>query len=251
MNRWERFLKWTAIVGIPLIFVYPVALQFTPFIFYENGDKWVSFFNPGRHTNIEHGRTCASSGAPCRESFILDGPIWNGAAKKFVTRMDKLTKNYPNVNLICLNSSGGLNVEGAKIAAYIRDHKLNTCVGDMPISDNAPKNPDFRFTANCSSACTMIVLAGVKRIAIGNQFTFGLHASSSVISDVDVETESSIIAANDALLLYSPYVSITLLQLDKIILATRRTPAARMYFATEREQAELGFFTERLIVTPQ
>lgn len=207
---------------------------------------------------LELGKTCDQAAEQCIQSFNLAGPIQPGDGKIFRDKLSKLLEAHANVNMVCLNSTGGDNDSAAEIASEIQKHKLNTCVGDMSfgVAGLQPES-GVRYTDTCASACTFILLAGTERIAIGTRFKLGLHSPRSVLS-----TEDSAIPDEDPIAkgvsftsaelreslfsLYEDKVSVSNEQLQAIFAYVSRTPAFKMYSASVPEQMALGFFTKRL-----
>jgi hypothetical protein len=233
--------------GFVLIFlVYPIALQFPIPYFEDLGAEIVRVQNPGMGLSIDIGQTCALPSGPCLKSFLIEGPILYGAAKKFKTKIDDLSKTYPNITLICLSSPGGLNREAVNIAAYINEKKMSTCVGDMSLPSGVDFNPNgIRYTSRCESACTFIVLAGIERIAIGDRFLFGLHSSRYNLATTSDNASTSVLATKESATLFKQYSTVAEPMFQKIVDATLRTPPDKIYYLSPQEQFQLGFFLRR------
>jgi hypothetical protein len=214
---------------------------------------------------LDFGETCDQSRTNCIKSFILDGEISNGDASTFLKLFNKMRKLHPEVHIVCLNSGGGFNGDASMIARHIKDAGFDTCVGDLPLLTEEISQPGIRYTASCESACTLIVLAGKRRIALGDRFKFGVHATKMLIelSDKGDETPTSEkksatdspgsdevsymskAAADSAFEMWRTSVNVSSEELFNIFEATKRTPGSRMYYLSPKEQMGYGFFTER------
>lgn len=246
---------------IKVFFYTPIMMalpsSWSNFVFRPSLEVYRLFADTSEMT-LELGKTCDQTAARCIQSFNLAGPIQPDDGKIFREKLSTLLAEHADVNVVCLNSTGGDNDSAAEIAAEIRKRKLNTCVGDMSFDLGGPQpGSGVRYTDTCSSACTFILLAGTERLAIGTRFKLGLHSPRSVLTTEDsvVDDEEAaakgISFANAELLgslfsLYKDKVSVSNEQLQAIFAYVSHTPAFKMYSASISEQMALGFFTKRL-----
>lgn len=264
----KKIVGWVAVVVachfflmtfwfIPMYLVQPKYIR-SPI--YHVSESLASFFRNFSELRLERGITCNQLRTVCLDSFILEGNIQPGDGEIFITKINDLIVKHPNVRLICLNSGGGYTEEAAKIAKRIRNLKFDTCVGDLPLSTIQEANQiGMRFTASCESACGLILLAGTRRVAIGDRFILGLHASKKLFEQQEKGKEvpigsggaifTSKVARDDVRKQFGSTLQISELQIEKILIESERTPGSRMYFTSAKEQMELGFFTQRIGTT--
>lgn len=245
---------------LPIYLLLPGGVRATV---YHYSFGLASTFKDFSELRLSVGKTCNQSQTSCLDSFILDGEISSGDAGKFGISLQSLMSGNPNISVICLNSVGGPSEDAASIAKVIKSAGLDTCVGDLPRSMAEMSQKGLRYTAACESACTMMVLAGKRRIAVGDRFKFGIHAARMLIETKDhggeepgmpsvgaSQTSSdatymSSLARHDLTRLWSSIVAIPLNQLNDVLDENEKTPATRMYYLSPAEQVRLGFFTER------
>lgn len=79
--------------------------------------------------------------------LFLNGPIGQGTASLF----SAMLQSYPSVNQLVLNSPGGLLSEAIALADLVRTRGMDTLVINR-----------------CDSACTVVLVAGHKRLASAN-----------------------------------------------------------------------------------
>lgn len=103
------------------------------------------------------------SDVPNSDSILISGSIGRTLARKLE---DKLSSNQ-SIRRIVITSGGGLIAEAFKVASLIEDRKLEVEVVD-----------------NCSSACTIILMAGTKRI-VRKGSKMGFHKPSNIIAAPD------------------------------------------------------------------
>ncbi|MDL5030636.1 hypothetical protein QRD43_01855 [Pelomonas sp. APW6] len=207
------------------------------------------------------GKTCSSDRAVCRDSYILEGDLESGDGERFVAKLDAALKQHPDIRLICLNSKGGYNQEAATIARHIKASGLDTCVGDLPLGPLELQQPGVRYTATCESACVMLLLSGRHRIAIGDRFAVGLHATKALIEVQKPGEETaagpgqaasgpvnftSDLALKDVQTQYDGALQVSEAEVRALVQASSLTPGSRMYYLSREEQAALHLFTERL-----
>lgn len=229
---------------------------------YHVSQSLASLFRDFSELRLEPGITCSQLRTVCLDSFILEGDIQPGDGKNFIAKIQYLVVKHPKIRLICLNSRGGYTEEAAKMAQQIRSLNLDTCVGDLPMPTVEMRQAGMRFTASCESACGLILLAGSRRVAIGDRFVLGLHAAKKLFeqqekgkevpiaaSDAQAGTAMSYtskLARQDVLQQFGNSLQVSELQLERILTEADRTPESRMYYTSAQEQMELGFFTERI-----
>lgn len=244
---------------LPMYLIQPKSLR-SPI--YNVSQSLASVFRDFSELQLESGTTCNQFQTVCLDSFILEGDIQPGDGEIFTSKIRELIVKYPKVKLICLNSEGGFTAEAAIIAKRIRELKLDTCVGDLPLSNKQMRQAGLRFTASCKSACNLILLAGTRRVAIGDRFVLGLHASKRLYEQQEKGKEAPValsaraagtptsftskIAREDVRKQFGTTLQVSDLQLEKIFDESARTPGSRMYSTSPKEQMELGFFTERM-----
>jgi|GEM_PF-1444589 len=94
--------------------------------------------------------------SPDGQRIILQGAVASGTSRRFAETL----ANAPNVKIVTLSSPGGRLLEAQRIADVVRERRLDT-----------------HAVKECSSACILILVSGVKRTAMaGSQI--GLHQAS-------------------------------------------------------------------------
>jgi hypothetical protein len=135
-----------------------------------------------------------------RDEFELRGDIARGLADDLETQLT----SHPEIRRIRLDSGGGLLDEAQDAAATIKAHHLDTAV-----------------SAECSSACTVIFVAGTRR-TLEPQGKLGFHALRSAQPDADLRWIQS--------MAYSPYA------VDPaFLLRVSTVPAASIWYPTRDE----------------
>lgn len=229
---------------------------------YHTSKSLASLFKDFSELQLKHGFTCNQNRTTCIKSLILQGALIPGDEKRFQRLFLDLKAIYPKTNTICFNSPGGYTSVAAVIARNIKDSKFNTCVGDWSISDDQLNLPLPRFTSKCESACAMLVLAGSRRIAIGDRFEVGFHSPQALIEATDPGQENSIpkvtsasqssnwgvymspLAYKDVIEAYQDALSISNSDLKKILIEMSYTPNSKMYFPPIQELKRIDFFNE-------
>lgn len=266
-----KFVKNVSLclIAVPVIFVLLLMFVFAPVTLLlpigltkpilNVSHEIAAVFQDPSVLNVDVGNTCTQSGATCLKTFILEGRISVGDGQKFERKLEKLAAVHPEIDVICLNSYGGENEDAAYIAGVIKDRHLKTCVGDMPLKDGMSASSGLRFTAVCESACTLILLAGEERIAIGDRFAFGLHSSrgpTEMGEDAAAPTDTnapnkpvsftSSYAMQRVVANYTGKLSVKQEVFENILNVMSQTPGSKIYLASPREQMDLGFFTRRI-----
>lgn len=131
------------------------------------------------------GNACAldATGKPtaCQPAVFLDGPIGREMLESFDLAIKQ--QQLPQ-RMVCLRSNGGLLRGAERIATLIRREQLDTCVADYVEYNAVYDNSAQRFTnlasvthrdVSCDSVCPFMLLAGSKRLALGQQFNIKLH----------------------------------------------------------------------------
>ncbi len=131
------------------------------------------------------GKACAldTAGKPmaCQSAVFLDGPIGREMFESFDSAIKQ--QQLPQ-RLVCLRSNGGLLIGAERIAKLIRREQLDTCVADYVEYNAVYDKSTQRFielsnithsNVSCGSACPFMLLAGSKRLALGQQFSIKLH----------------------------------------------------------------------------
>jgi hypothetical protein len=152
----------------------------------------------------------------------VDGGIGLGLAQRLVRELSQ----HPGVEVIGLNSPGGLLAEAAKVQSFIEERGLSTYV-----------------VGHCQSACTSIFLAGSHRL-LHKDAQMGFHRGSVPgLPDVAARDE------NDRNRHYMLSHGVAAPFVDKAL----GTPAYEMWFPTSEELVQAGVVTdlvERLEALP-
>ena len=103
------------------------------------------------------------------ETIEINGVFQIGLTKEVM----KYFENYPNIKNVKLNSIGGSASEGNKLHALLKTKSVTTYT-----------------TTNCASACTLVFMAGKKRLMVGKG-KLGFHSASNVdirkVKDTEIE----------------------------------------------------------------
>jgi hypothetical protein len=246
---------------LPAYFIQP---QYIRSPIYYVSHKLASVFVDFSEMTLALGATCNTTRTVCLESFILEGDLSPEDGEKFEQAIEKLLASRPDIRLVCLNSKGGYTEAAAKIARKIKSLDLDTCVGDMPIARSQLDLSGLRYTATCESACSMILLAGKRRIAIGDNFLIGLHSPKTLVESPSKNVSKSaqptqndrqkypfVNYMSDAARVnmntqYTGALQVTNEVLEGLYTESSRTPNSRMYFASVPEQMKLNLFTTRV-----
>lgn len=142
-------------------------------------------------------------------ALLLHGTIDQRTALSF----HRALRDHPDVDVLVLNSGGGLVMNALLIAEEVHERGMSTLVGKQQ---------------NCHSACTYIFLAGRDRLALGE---LGVHQFRS---DGGTEETTQIFLADllDALTKFGTH--------PKVISRMLRTAHTDSYVFTEAEKKDLG-----------
>jgi hypothetical protein len=121
---------------------------------------------PSRKAELPASTVTVSSDG---KTIILAGPLETGSAERFKAVLDAVS----TIEIVSLVSEGGKLDEAVKIYNSVKSRDLNTYVDYM-----------------CMSACTMIFLAGKKRIA-SPQAKFGFHQPYT-LADTKISKQNAI-----------------------------------------------------------
>lgn len=144
-------------------------------------------------------------------AFFLSGDIDGRAALNF----DRVVTEFGAPEVLILSSNGGLVSDALLIAKRAHELGLKTFIP----ADGA-----------CYSACSLIFLAGISRIADGK---LGVHQISSSNGDLS----SGQVAISDILDILGKFDVPNDLIVDMF-----RTPSEEMYIVTDEEKQRFGFF---------
>lgn len=198
---------WAVIALLVLFFSSAAALRQLPFL-----------------TNSVREHWAVANGYQPGDSFVVDttkdgrvvrfqGGVQDGAA----IALEKAISNAPEALTIQLNSPGGWLREGQRMAEVIKRYNLNT-----------------KVKGECMSACTVVLLAGVNRIAEPGSVV-GFHRGRSVGESGRVRTS----ATNEELAIYLES-GVSRSFADRIM----RTPNEDFWVPNKRELLEGGILTE-------
>lgn len=146
------------------------------------------------------------------KSLLLSGGINDGSAAK----LEEALGRAPGVRTIVLASDGGWIREGERLAAVIRERKLNTYVEQR-----------------CSSACTVAFLAGVDRAAAPDA-RIGFHAARFVGAPAGVQESSRLKKLYQQAGLPAPFVEKAL-----------STDTKDMWYPSQSAMIDAGVLTRR------
>ena len=229
---------------------------------YDTSISIASVFRNFSELQLEHGITCSQNKSVCIKSLIFQGELNPGDEKYFQKLFIDLKTKHPDTKTICFNSPGGYTSAAAIIAKQIKDSGFNTCVGDWSIVDTQLTLQHPRFTSKCESACSMLVLAGSHRIAIGDRFVVGFHSPMTRIEATDPGKEQSNqktipinkstnwgmymtpLAYEDIVKSYKDALSVSNDEMKIILTEMSYTPNSKMYFPSVQELLEIGFFNK-------
>lgn len=163
----------------------------------------------------EHASTYALSVSESGETLLFSGDITFGLTK----RVNALIEANPNLQSVSLTSSGGHIYEARGVAKLILSHKLDT-----------------QAVGACSSACTLIFIAGTKRsLATGASLGFHQYALNfaTALPHLDLQEEQD----KDRAFFHDQGVSLQFL--------TRMfdTPSEQLWSPTRTEATTAGLIT--------
>lgn len=240
-----KFAKYLLYIFSIVLFYYgvlPVLYLIPPPSSQESVVSIVSLFAPGLHTTVEYGKACDQNQKNCIDAFIYRGAFTKRSDKKFAQRLQELVEQHPQTKIVCFDSPGGRVKEAAAIAKEIKRRKFDTCVADMTIVDSDSNDTKIKYTDQCQSACPLVILSGINRIAVGQHFKIGLHSLSSpyynfgLLDNNDYKKDgvdgfsNSIVVSNDVL--------------EKILDTAFLSPSDRMYIVPTKEQFQLSIFNK-------
>lgn len=257
------YLVLLAGVFLPSYFVLPSQIRS---LVYHSGRQVASVFRTFSELQLQHGVTCNQDRVVCIKSLILTGEIIPEDEDRFHQLFAEIRRKHPDTKTICFNSPGGHTSAAAAIAKEIKQSEFATCVGDWSITDEQLQFPLPRFTSRCESACAMLVLAGSRRISVGNRFLVGFHAAKTIVESKDPGMENtypkaegrgnvqdwgvylSPLAHKDIVKSYEGSLSVAAEEMNHILEEMSYTPYSKMYFPSIEELEKLRFFTERASV---
>lgn len=255
------YLTLLATIFLPTYFLLPSQVKS---LVYNSSKRVASLFKSFSELNLQHGVTCSQNRKTCIKSILLTGELSPGDEDSFHQYFTALKIKHPDTKTICFNSPGGYTSAAAAIAKEIKYSGFATCVGDWSVADEQSNAPLPRFTSKCESACAMLVLSGLRRIAVGDRFVVGFHSARTVIESGDSEKESSYpgsqasinneqwgeylspLALEDLITSYGDSLSISQKEMKRILLEMSYTPHSKMYFPSIDELKRLQFFNEVL-----
>jgi len=161
---WRSAVRHKAVTGKTL---WPRLVQLSVLVLvfsvvFDFGQEWI--------LQIKNGsRYAAKANSPSNYDFrvLRDGTeveISGGFRSGLADDFQKLLAQYPNIKTVHLNSEGGRQVEGRKLAEIFRSHGIKTYVANV-----------------CSSACTDAFLGGHERY-LKNDAHMGFHQPLSCVA---------------------------------------------------------------------
>ena len=255
------FLAVLACVFLPTYFLLPSEVRS---ITYHTSKSIASVFRNFSELQLEHGITCNQNKSVCINSLILTGELSVGDEKRFQDLFQDLQTKHPNTKTVCFNSPGRYTSAAAIIARQIKLSNFNTCVGDWSIGDSQANLHHPRYTSRCVSACTMLMLAGSRRIAIGDRFLIGFHSPKTIIEATDPGKEKNNrkinpisksstwgvymtpLAYSDIVESYKDALSVSSDEMEAILTEMSFTPNSKMYFPSIQQLMEMRFFNQKM-----
>jgi hypothetical protein len=246
---------------LPTYFLLPSEVRS---VTYHTSRSIASVFKSFSELQLEHGITCNQNKSVCIDSLILKGELIPGDEKHFQNVFQDLQARHPNTRTICFDSLGGHTSAAAIIARQIKHSNFNTCVGDWSIADSQANLHHPRHTSRCESACTMLMLAGSRRIAVGDRFLIGFHSPKTIIEATDPGKEKNNrkinpisksstwglymtpLAYNDIVESYKDALSVSNDEMEVILREMSFTPNSKMYFPSLQELMQMHFFNQKM-----
>lgn len=131
-------------------------------------------------SQVLKGKACDSKAkGKCIDALILFGGIDDPATVDEMKAAIALYKQ--DVKAVCLASSGGRMSATEDLYNAIRASGLDTCMAShYEISQRTDKRieqevADIKYPVNCSSACSFLLYASERRVALGNDFKILVH----------------------------------------------------------------------------
>jgi hypothetical protein len=249
------YLAVTLIIAMPALYFF--SQKFGAGL-YRSTQMVIGYFGESKLTL---GIGCDQFGERCIPSFNYEGAFNDYDDDRFDRSLGQLMVAHPDVSTVCFNSPGGLNQVAAHISKTIKGKGLDTCVADTLIKNSATFSASPRFTSSCQSACVFVLLAGKKRISIGDRFIIGFHSTVAGVetsNDNDRDGVKSLVnnltdkpsymsksSAEAVVEYYRDSISISDGEFNAILSETSRTPATRMYYPPLKSLYMLNVFNDR------
>lgn len=139
-------------------------------------------------SGIFKGLACKKGQTACQEAAIFIGDVNDSKSTEF-----SLFKTaHPDIKMMCFHSPGGSTRAAKALSGEMQKSSFNTCMAEeyyyyppvldykRPLQVAGELTPvKFKTEAKCGSACPFLLASGDQRLAIGEEFSIGIHRVSS------------------------------------------------------------------------